>query len=183
MHTTVSGDRKAHHFKERAAEEFRLYWVVFAFMALMFCAFVTYRRLVLEEAGISYEHWGAGLIKAAIIAKVILVGQAMKVGRRIENHPLIISVLVKAVLYGLLVAVFNVLERVIEGLIHGSGWQAIAHRVVMNGPNEIVADSLMVLVAFIPFFALWETGRVLGPGTLAELFLRRTPVGNAPRVH
>jgi hypothetical protein len=148
---------------------------VLVFLAIMFCAFVTYRRLVMKEAGISYEHWGARLIKAAIIAKVILVGQAMKIGRRIESYPLIISVLVKAVLYGLLVGVFNVLERVIEGLAHGNSWEAIAYRAVMNGPDEILADSLMVLVAFIPFFALWETGRVLGPGKLAELFLHRRP--------
>jgi hypothetical protein len=175
VETEISGSHKAHHLKDKAAEEFRLYWVVFVFLALIFCAFVTYRRLVMKEAGISYEHWGAGLIKAAIIAKVILVGQAMRIGKGIESHPLIISVLVKAVLYGLLVGIFNVLERVIEGLAHGDSWPAIAHRVAINGPDEILADSLMVLVAFIPFFAFWETGRVLGEGKLAQLFLHRRP--------
>ena len=129
----------------------------------------------MQEAGISYAHWGAGLIKAAIIAKVILLGQAMRIGKGIESYPLIISVLVKATLYGLLVGVFNVLEHVIEGLAHGHTWEAIEHRVVVNGPDEILADGLMVLVAFIPFFALWETGRVLGEGKLAELFLHRRP--------
>jgi hypothetical protein len=35
----------------------------------------------------------------------------------------------------------------------------------------------MIMVAFIPFFAFWETGRVLGPGKLSEMFLhKRVPM-------
>jgi hypothetical protein len=171
--STTQEHRRLSRFKEKALEEFKLYWVVFAFLALMFGAFTLYRRLILHEVGVSYTHWGIGLIEAAITAKVILIGQAMNVGKRIEGHPLIISVFVKAFLYGLLVAVFDVLERVVEGLIHRDTWQEIAHRVVMKGPEEILANSLMIFVAFIPFFALWEVGRVLGFEKLADMFLRR----------
>src|SRR3974390_2556485 len=99
-----TGSHKARKLKERALEELRVYWTVFAFLALMFGAFTLYRRLILHEAGIGYAHSGAGLIEAAIVAKVILIGQAMSVGRGVERRPLIIAVLVKAVLYGLLVA-------------------------------------------------------------------------------
>jgi hypothetical protein len=89
----MPSERKIAHAKEKAREELRLTLVVFAFLAFMFCAFLTYRRLVLKEYGISYAHYGAGLIEAAIIAKVILFGQAMNLGKRIEDEPLIISVL------------------------------------------------------------------------------------------
>jgi hypothetical protein len=164
---------KLSRFKAKAAEEFKLYWVVFAFLALMFGAFTTYRRIVLHEVGVSYAHWGLALIEAAIIAKVILIGHAMKVGKRLENRPLIISVFAKAFLYGLLVAAFNMLERVVDGLIHRESWQAIAHRIVMVGPQEMFANSLMIFVAFIPFFAVWEIGRVVGFDKLADMFLRR----------
>jgi hypothetical protein len=166
---------KLSRLKGKALEEFKLYWVVFAFLALMFSAFFGYRRLILREFGISYSHWGVALIQAAIIAKVILIGQAMKVGKRIEEHPLIISVFVKAFLYSLLVVVFNILERVIEGLIHRDDLQAIGHRIVMNGPEEIFANALMIFVAFIPFFAVWEIGRVVGFDKLADMFLRKRP--------
>ena len=159
--------------KEKAAEELRIYWVVFAFLALMFGAFTIYRRLILSEVGISYAHYGAGLIKAAVIAKVILIGQALKLGRRFERHALIVVVLVKSALYGLLVAIFTVLERVIEGLARHESWPSIAHRLLSTGSTEILAQTLVMIVAFLPFFALWETGRVLGEGSLAELFLHR----------
>jgi hypothetical protein len=166
---------KFSRLKKKAVEEFKLYWVVFAFLALMFSAFFGYRRLILHAVGVSYSHWGVGLIQAAIIAKVILVGQAMNVGKRIEKRPLIIAVFVKAFLYGLLVALFNILERIIEGLIHQESWQAIAHRVVMNGPEEMLANSLMIFVAFIPFFAVWEIGRMVGFDKLGDMFLRSRP--------
>jgi hypothetical protein len=166
----------AGHLKEKAIEEFRLYWIVFAYLALMFGAFTTYRRLVLSEVGISYGHYGIGIIEAAVIAKVILIGEAFHLGKRIENHALIIAVLVKSVLFGLLVGVFNVLERVIEGLIHGDSWAGIAHRVVVYGPRESLARAVVMIVSFIPFFALWEVARVLGPGKLHEMFWHRRPV-------
>jgi hypothetical protein len=172
MDTILSGSHKGRRLKDRALEELRLYWVVFAFLTLMFGAFSLYRRLVLHEVGISYAHYGAALVEAAIIAKVILIGQAMKVGKGMERRPLIITVLAKAVLYGLLVAIFDVLERVVEGLFRGYEWQAIAHRLLVNGPTDALAQTVMVFVSFIPFFALWEIGRVLGPGKLWEMFFQ-----------
>lgn len=174
MDTTLPNKHKS-PLKEKAIEEFRLYWMVFLFLALMFGAFTTYRRLIMREVGVDYAHWGAGLIQAAIIAKVILIGQAMSVGKRIERRPLIVSVLVKAFLYGLLVAAFDVIERVIEGLLHRHNWQVIAHDIVSKGPEEMLAKSVMIFVAFVPFFALWEIARVLGPGKLREMFFHVSP--------
>lgn len=167
MHATTQ------HLKDKAIEEFRLYLLVFAYLALMLGAFTTYRRLVLEQAGISYAHYGAGIIEAAVVAKVILIGQALGVGKRFEHQPLIISVLVKSILYALLVAIFGILEQVVEGLWHGADWSTISHHLIARGPHELLARAVMVLIAFLPFFALWETGRVLGPGKLSEIFLSR----------
>lgn len=162
--------------KEKTVEEFKLYWTVFIFLALMFSAFTTYRRLILGEVGVNYGHYGAGLIEAAVIAKVLLIGDAMKLGRRIEKHALIISVLVKSVLFALFVAAFNVIEHAIEGLYHKQSWSTIvSHPFEAKNTNELLARSLVLVVTFIPFFALWETARVLGPGKMTELFLRRRP--------
>lgn len=170
---TPAREHQTSRVREKVREELKLFSAVFAFLALMFSAFLTYRRLVSSESGITYLHYGAGLLKAAVVAKIILLGQALKVGKKVESQPLIIVVFVKSVLYGLLVAVFNVLERLIEGLLRGYDWEATANLVVMNGWDEILAGALMVTVSFIPFFALWETGRVLGAGKLSKMFLHR----------
>lgn len=165
--------RPAGHFREKALEEFRLYWLIFVYLALMFGAFNTYRRLVLGESGISYGHYGAGLLEAAVIAKVILIGHALKLGHRVERHPLILTVIAKSLLFGLLVALVSILERILEGFLRGNTWPGIAHRLVINGPREVLARTLVMIISFIPFFALWEIARVLGPGKLYEMFFRR----------
>jgi len=41
------------------------------------------------------------------------------------------------------------------------------------GAYELGARSLMLIVAFIPFFAFWEIGRVLGAQKLAAMFFAK----------
>jgi hypothetical protein len=42
-----------------------------------------------------------------------------------------------------------------------------------RGSHEMLANLLVMFVAFIPFFAFKEVGRVLGEGKVWELFFRR----------
>jgi hypothetical protein len=169
----MHGESQPAGLKEKAVEEFKVFWVVAAFLALMFGAFMTYRRLILTEFGISYLHYGAGLIQALIIAKVILIGQALGVGSHAGRAPLIVAALIKAVLYGLLVAAFAALEHWVEGLAHGKDLAAVWHAFVGLGKDEILARMLVVIVAFIPFFALWEAGEAAGGHRLLGLLFRR----------
>ena len=159
--------------KEKAKEEFKEFWAIAIYLALMFSAFLTYRRLTLAESGVTYLHYGAGVIEALILAKVILIGQALRLGKKFEDEPLIVPVLIKTLLFGLFVAVFSVIEHVIEGLVHHQTWEAIAHHLISAGRDEILAKTLIMLIAFIPFFAFWETDRVMGEGKLSALFFRK----------
>ena len=47
------------------------------------------------------------------------------------------------------------------------------HELASIGADELAARALMLIVAFVPFFAFWELGRVLGKGRLAALFFAR----------
>jgi hypothetical protein len=159
--------------KEKAAEEFKLFWIIALYLAVFLGSFTVYRRLILEEFGVAYLHYGFALIEALIIAKVILIGQAFGLGKRFERAPLILSVLYKSILFGVFVFLFGILEHVVEALIHKSGWAGFVHGVAELGLYELLARMVMLIVAFVPFFAFWEVGRVLGPGRLSELFFSR----------
>ena len=37
----------------------------------------------------------------------------------------------------------------------------------------MLSGLLVMILAFVPMFAVWETGRVLGEGKLFELFFKR----------
>ena len=164
---------KHQSLKERALEEFKIYWIITLYLAVFLGSFTVYRRLILKEFGVTYLNFGFALIQALIIAKVILIGQAFRLGKRFEGGPLILSVLYKSALFGAFVFLFGILEHVVEGLFHKEDWASILRHLTDLGMYEIVARVIMLIVAFVPFFAFWEVGRVLGPGKLSALFFSR----------
>jgi hypothetical protein len=156
--------------KEKAVEELKVFWIITLYLALLFGAFMVYRRLILAEFGVPYLHYGFAIIEALIIAKVIMIGDAFKLGRRFEDRPLVFSVAYKSALFAVFVMLFGVLEHVIEGLFHKQDANAILHGMIEIGMYELLARVVMLFMAFIPFFAFWELGRVLGPHKLSALF-------------
>ena len=156
--------------REKALEELKAFWMVALYLAVFLGAFTWYRRLVLAEFGVTYYHYGIALIEALIIAKVILIGKAFGLGRRFEGSALMLSVIFKSVTSGLFVFLFGILEHVVEGLFHRKDWASIWHGLIAVGMDEILARTIVMMIAFIPFFAFCEIGRVLGPRRLWALF-------------
>ena len=181
MSSTAGEAHKHASLKEKALEEVKVFWIITLYLVVFFGAFTVYRRLVLQDLGVLYLHYGFALIEALIIAKVIMIGQAVGLGRRFENKPLIWSVLYKSALFSILVLLFGVLEHVIEGLYHKKDLTGILHGIVELGMYELLARVIMLIVAFVPFFAFWELGRVLGPKKLAALFFSRDGVVSASK--
>jgi hypothetical protein len=171
-------DRKD-RLKEKAKEELRLLLVITTYLALLFISFLTYRRLISRELGVSSFRYGFAIIEALVIAKVILIGKAMGLGKRETSGALILTVLRSAVLYGLLIAAFSVLEHTIEGLIHGKNLAASLAEVADQGIYEILSRALVLFVALIPFFAMWKLDERLGERKLFEMFFR----GRSPQTH
>ena len=174
--TNMKSARPTSGLREKAKEDLRLFSAIAIYLALMLEALFSYRSLTLLESGITAIHYGVAVIEALILAKMILIGQALRLGKGIEGEPLIVSVLVKTLLFGAFVAVFSVIEDVILGWVHHETWDVIAHHVFAGGRDEILARTLVIIVAFIPFFAFSEVDRALGQGKLFALFFRkRTP--------
>ena len=65
------------------------------------------------------------------------------------------------------------LEHVVEGLVHGKTLSASFEAFLDTGLYEILGRALVLFVAFIPFFALWEIGRLAGDVRLFDLFFKR----------
>lgn len=164
----MAGNKKA-QLKEKAAEELKLLLVISLYLALFFGAFLVYRRILLREVGVSYLRYGYAVIEALIIAKVILIGKALGVGTKATGRSFIFSVLRLSVLYGILVAIFAVLEHVTEGLVHGKTLAASFQEFLSQGLDEVLAKALVMFVAFIPFFAFWEVDRRLEGEKLHDL--------------
>jgi hypothetical protein len=170
-HATSAG------WKHTLVHELVEYWITFAYLAVFLLAFVWYRRLILAEYHIQYTNYWFPLIEAAVLAKVILIGDAMHLGRRMQGGPLILPTLYRTVVFAALVAAFSVLEATVRSLIHGHGWMGGLEEISSKGRYELLAWGIVALVAFVPFFGLKELDRVLGEGRLRTLFWK----GSTPR--
>jgi hypothetical protein len=166
-------DEKTSGLKEKLLHEVKELLAIFLYLALFFCAFTTYRLLVMKEMGVSYFHYGFALIKALVLAKVILLGQSVRFAKVFDDRRLIVPTFYKVILFSFFVLAFEVLEHVIGGLLHGEDLQGAFHEMMSAGWDELLARTLVMLVAFIPLFAFTETARVLGEGKLRELFVNK----------
>jgi len=165
-------DMKA-SLKEKLVQEMKEMLVIFLYLALFFCTFTTYRRLVMREVGVSYFHYGFALLKALVLAKVVLLGQYARLGKIFDDRPLIVPTLYKVVLFSLFTLVFEILEHAVGGLLDGKAMRDALREISGVGRDELLARTLTVLSAFIPFFAFTETGRRLGEGKLSEMFFKK----------
>jgi hypothetical protein len=168
-----SPDKKTEEWKDRVRHELIEYVTNVVYLALVFAAFTQYRRLVLAAHDITYTNYWVAVIEALILGKVIMIGGVFHLGRGLENRPLIFPTLYKTVVFSVFVGVFTVIEHAIKGLWHGKGLVEGVADFLGKGFHELIADSLIIFVAFIPFFAVKELGRVLGEHRIWTLFFRK----------
>jgi hypothetical protein len=158
---------------QKLISETKKYIGVATFLFFFFEAFSTYRRLILAQYQIDYFEFGYSLIEALILAKVVLIGDMLHIGERFRDHPLIIPTIYKTLCFSLFVLLFSVMEHIVSGFIHRMSIAEIVHEVESAGRAEILAKVLVMFIAFIPMFAIWELGAAVAEGRLFEMFFQR----------
>jgi hypothetical protein len=159
--------------KEKARHELIEYAFNVIYLAAVFATFTIYRRLLLAAHDITYTNYGFALIEALILGKVIMIGGVFHLGRGLEDKPLIYPTLYKTVVFTIFCAVFTLAEHAIKGLVSGEGVAAGLAKYAAQGYDVILANSMVVFVALIPFFAVKELGRVMGRDKVGRLFFGR----------
>lgn len=156
--------------KERAVSELEKYAVITVYLWLLFGLFGLHREL-LQGHGISLWQQGFAIINALVFGKVILIGEALKVGKRQERRPLAWSVLYKSLIFAILLVAFHLLEEAIRAWFESRPLSTV---VTESGGSlaGIAAYAAIFFVVLIPFFAYEEVARVLGGRTLWDLFFR-----------
>ena len=155
--------------KQKVAHEFAELAIITGYLAFFFCALATYSMLLLKEFHISYFIYGMALLNALIIAKVILIGEALHAGRRFEGKALFYSALWKALVFSVLVFAFHFLEEIIKHLVHGQAIAGAIHDIRMD---ELLSRAVVIFCTFIPLFAYRELRRVLGEENFRALLFR-----------
>jgi hypothetical protein len=155
--------------KQKIKHEFVEFLGIAAYLAFFFCSLATYKHLLLKDYDIPYFAYGAALINALIIAKVILIGEYAHLGKRSEHKPLLQSASYKALVFTALVFAFHVLEEVVKRLIHKESLAIAFHEVRLD---DLLGRSLIIFCTFLPLFAFRELQRVMGEAEFRELFFK-----------
>lgn len=170
-------------WKHTLVHEMVEYYFNFVYLAFFLVAFTWYRRLILAEYDIQFLEYWMPLVEAAVLAKVIMVGDLLRLGRGLEHKPLILPTFYRAVMFSVWVGVFSILEKTIHGLLHGKGLTGGFEELASKGKYELLAQCLVMFGAFIPFFAFKELERVLGQDKLRGLFWGRVTLTSDASYH
>jgi prepilin signal peptidase PulO-like enzyme (type II secretory pathway) len=173
-------DKKKATWKERIFHEIVEYWISVIYLTLVFAAFTQYRRFLLAHYDIVYANYWVAVIEALILAKVIMIGAVVRLGRGLEHKPLIYPTLYKAVVFSLFVIAFTVVEHAVKGLWSGKGLTEGVVELYRERFHELLAGTVVIFVALIPFFGVKELGRVLGEEKIRALFFRSSAVEPSP---
>jgi hypothetical protein len=128
------------------------------------------KTAVLHAEGIEYAPWGIAIVKAVVLAKFMLLGDAMKIGVRFGARPLIWPTLYKAFAFLVLLIILTVIEEAVVGLFHHQSIAASLSELVGPRLEETLAGYLIMLLVLIPYFAFRVLGEALGEGRLTRMF-------------
>jgi len=145
--------------KEKVKHELlEMVWL-FLYLAFFFCALVAYDTLLLKQYEVEYWNFGFALLNAAVVTKVIMIGEYAKLGTRHESKALLVSAVWKALVFGLLVFAFHVVEEIVKRLIHGVDIENASHHLRLD---QFASRAIVVFCTFIPLFVFREFRRVMG---------------------
>jgi len=158
--------------KQRLREELRNYLIVSAYLFICFGVLQLYKAALLEEAGVNYLPLGVAAVKALIVGKFLLIGDAIRARfqRRPGRLPGRIAMRVFWLL--LILILLTIAEELIVGWIHGHSLVEMASEFHARSMTELLAEVLLMGLILVPLVSAAEVSRALGPGVLRSQFLR-----------
>jgi len=161
--------------RQKATHEFEQFVGIFLYLSFFFLSITTYRVFLLKEFHDLYFYYSFALINAFVFAKVILLGEYAHLGKKLEDKPLLLSSVYKALLFTLLVICFHYFEEGIRRLLHGGNMGGTFYEMSLV---LLLARSLIIFATFVPFFAFREMRRVLGEEKFRALLFRPRELRN-----
>src|SRR5262249_9630541 len=86
-------------WKQKVVHELRQLVTIFVYLSVFFLGFKLYTRLILAEYRINYFENGLSLLNSLALAKVILTGEALRLGERYRDRPLILPTFYKTAVF------------------------------------------------------------------------------------
>jgi hypothetical protein len=147
------------------------------FFLIGFNLIVLTTNLILADYGAQFASFMIATASALIVAKALLVANAMPVIRRYDRAPLIRPILFKTFFYWAAVFIVRLLEHWIRYLFSGEyvfgGF--VPHEVATFSWGRFIAVQLWILVLFLIYVTASELNHLFGEGELWHLLITSRP--------
>lgn len=168
--------------RQRGIQELKEFTILTVYFSITLGAVILMKAAVLHDHGIDFTPWGIAVVKAAVLAKFMLLGRAMQIGERFTTRPLIWPTLHKVLAFLVLLVVLTVLEEMFLGLLHRQPIAVTLSELIYTRLYEFIASILIMLLVLTPYCAIQVLNEALGEGRLANMFFRdrRSETASAP---
>jgi len=163
----------ASSIKDRAREELRRYAVVAAYFYICFFVLMLHESILLEKTGAGLLPHGLAAVKALVLGKFILIGEAVGAGTRFKVSTLAQRIAVRSLLLLVVLVALTIVEELIVGKAHGKPFTATLAEYEQRSVLATLSGCLVMLLIMVPLVAASEVSRALGPGVLNRLLFNR----------
>ena len=160
-----------HNRKEKLRHELIEYASISAYLFVCFGVVLFYGAAVRGGPGPGLDLLGFAAVKALILGKFVLIGEAAGIGSRLPAGTLAAHIVRKLLLLFLLLVLLTLVEEVVVGWIHGRSWVDTLHEYTSGSLAEKLTSCLLLLLVLAPYVLWTEVSRALGPGTLHRLLV------------
>jgi hypothetical protein len=159
--------------KARLAVELKRYFIISAYLFVCFSVILLYdasKESLSTATGIGLS---AALVKALVLGKFILIGEALKPGTRVAATTLIRRVAWRTLGMFAVLVVLKLLEELVIGWIHGESAAVVVRELGSQTWLQFLGPALLMILVLIPLMTAIELDRALGESGLWGLLLGR----------
>src|SRR5215469_14532549 len=147
------------------------------FFVIGFNLIVLTTNLILADYGAQFANFMIATVSALVVAKALLVANAMPAIRRYDRAPLIRPILFKTVFYWAAVFIVRLLEHWIRYRFGGDyAFGGFVPHVIANFSwDRFIAIQLWIFVLFLLYVTASEFNRLFGHGELSRILFTYRP--------
>lgn len=160
---------------EKLRRELVEYLGMAAYLYVCFGALLLFEAALLQSHGAGGVHHGTAAVKALILGKFLVVGEALGVGGRSPARSLAWAIARRTLLLGLLLVVLTVIEELVVGHVHGRSPAATVEEMAGGSAALFAAKVLLLMLVLVPLVAFGEVRRALGADGWQRLWRREGP--------
>jgi hypothetical protein len=127
--------------------------------------------VVLAGHQIGFRFYGLAVVNALVLAKIMLIAEALHFAERFKDRPLIYPIAFKSIAFTVLLMAAYIVEEIAVGLFHGKTVADSFPEIGSGGVVGVLTIGAIMCIALVPFFSFREIARAIGQAEFRAMML------------